>query len=379
MARANSFEGSTDETTVTTGNSGGGSGSAFDSVSVGTGATVVYDNAQSALGTFSCRIGTTGTSSLAYVGWTLASVASDYSRALLRLTSLPSAAAQPVVRYLSGAGQSFRVNVKSAGTIEVRDAGNSVVGTTTAAITAGQFWRLELHPVFSTTVGAVELRYYASPNSTGSPTETLTLTGLTLTANATEVRWGVGAALANAVSTWFDNVATEGTTWFGPALVNGTGLARATTFGTAAAGTRTVLGTAGRATTFGTAASGTRTVLGTAGHTTTFTPAAAGIRTTFGTADRTTTFSTTAEGVREVLGTAARETVFGTAASGIRTVLGSAARPIVFATTAEGYPVLDHDPTAILTASVTSATLAASTTAADLSASTTGATLVATA
>lgn len=320
MARANSFEGSSDETTVTTGNSGGGSGSAFDSAVVGTGATVVYDNAFSGLGTFSCRIGTTGTSSLAYVGWNLATVASDYARGLLRLTSLPSAAAQPVLRYLSGANQAFRVNVKSAGTIEVRDAGNNVVGTTTAAITAGQFWRLEVRPVFSTTVGAIELRYYASPNSTGSPTETLTLTGLTLTANATEIRWGVGAALANAVSTWFDNVATEGTTWFGPALVTGTA-ARSTTFATTNTGVRTVLGTAARATTFATSAAGVRTVLGTAARASAFATTAVGTRTVLGTAARATTFTSPATGIRTVLGTGARATTFTAPATGQSTAV----------------------------------------------------------
>lgn len=379
MARANSFEGGSDETNITVANSGSTSGSPFDDVNRGTGATVVYDNAIAALGTLSCRTSTTGTSATAYVAYTLASVTSDYARMYVRLTGLPSAAAQPILRYMSGANQSFRVNIKSGGAIEVRDAGQNVVGTTSATVSITTGFRVEVHPVFSATVGAVELRYWASQNSTGSPTETLTLTGLTLTASASEIRFGVGAGLANAVSVWFDNVATEGSTWFGPALVNGTGLARATTFGTSAAGTRTVLGTAARATTFGTSASGTRTVLGTAARATTFTPAAAGIRTTFGVGDRTTEFGTAAAGTREVLGTAARETTFDASAAGLRTVLGTAARDIVFATTAEGAPVLEHDPTATLTASVTSATIAATTTAATLGASTTGATLVATA
>lgn len=314
MARGNSFEGSSDETTVTSGNSGGSSGNAFDSVSVGTGATVVYDNAQAALGSFSCRMGTTGTSSLAYVSWTLASVTTDYSRGYLRLTSLPSAAAQPVLRYLSGGSQSFRVNVKSAGTIEVRDAGNSVVGTTTAAISAGQFWRMEIRTVLSATVGQVELRYFASPNGT-TPTETLNLSGLTLTANATEIRWGVGAALANAVSAWFDNVATEGSTWLGPATGSGTA-DQPTTLSTSVVGTRTVLGATNRPTNFAGSAAGSRTVLGTASRATAFDTAAIGARITFGLAVRETTFGTTATGQRVVLGTVTRATAFAAPAVG---------------------------------------------------------------
>lgn len=218
MARSNGFEGGSDETNVTIGNSGGASGDALDDVGRGTGATVVYDNAFAANGTYSVRTATGGTLAVAYVSYALANVTGDFSRSSFRLTSLPSAAAQPVLRYMSGANQAFRVNVKSAGTIEVRDAANNVAGTTTAAITAGQFWRMELRPVLSTTVGAVELRYWANPNSTGSPTETLNLTGLALTASANEVRFGVGAGLANAVAAWIDDIAVEGATWHGPAV-----------------------------------------------------------------------------------------------------------------------------------------------------------------
>lgn len=349
MARANSFEGSSDETNVSVANSVGG-GSAFDDVNRGTGATVVYDDAQAALGTFSCRTSTSGTSATAYVAWTLASVTSDYCRMYVRLTGLPSAAAQPILRYMSGANQAFRVNIKSGGAIEVRDAGQNVVGTTTSTVSTSVGFRIEVRPVLSTTVGAIELRYYASQNSTGSPTETLNLTGLTLTASASEIRFGVGAGLANAVNVWFDNVATEGTTWFGPALVNGTGLARAATFGTTAAGTRTVLGTAARATTFATSASGLRTV--------------------FGTGARATTFGLAAAGVRTVLGTAARPTTFGTSASGLRTVAGTASRATVFSALAIGdITVFDSTP-GVLTASTPTAALTATGTRSSLNATT---------
>lgn len=225
MARSNSFEGGTDEANITTGNSGGASGDAFDSVSIGTGATVVYDNAQAAHGSNSARIATTGTSSLAYISYTLATVGSDIMRAYIRLTSLPGVVAI-LARYLSGASQSLRVNVKAAGTLEVRDAGNSVVGTTTSAVTPGQFWRMEMQNVFSTTVGAVVLRLYNNPDS-DVITDSLTLSGLTLTANATEMRFGVGAAAANIAAMWFDDIAVEGATWHGPAVrtITPTGIA----------------------------------------------------------------------------------------------------------------------------------------------------------
>lgn len=351
MARGNSFEGGSDETTLTTGNSGGTSGNAFDSVSAGTGATLVFDNAQAApsLGSFSLRTATGGTSALAYAAWTLASVTSDYARGYFRFTSLPGAQ-QLIIRYLSGGSQSLRVNVKTDGAIEVRNAANSVVGTTTNTISAGSWFRVEIFTTFSTTVGAVTLRLYLSANGT-SITETLNLTSLVLTASSNELRWGVGAATSNAVAVWIDNVATEGTTWFGPALVTGAG-ARATTFGTAAAGTRTVLGSAARTTTFATTAAGVKTVLGTASRATTFGISATGVRETSGTGTRTTTFTTAAEGIREVLGTAPLAATFATTAEGGRTVLGTGRHAITFATAAEGGPVIEYQPTAVLVASV---------------------------
>lgn len=374
MARGNSFEGGSDETTLTTGNSGGTSGNAFDSVSVGTGATLVFDNAQAApsLGSFSLRTSTGGTSALAYASWTLASVTTDYCRGYFRFTSLPSAQ-QNFIRYLSAGSQSLRVNVTTGGLVEVRNAANSVVGTTTNAITAASWFRVEMFTTFSATVGAIVLRLYLSANST-SITETLNLTSLALTASASEVRWGVGSAMSNAVQVWTDNVATEGSTYFGPALVSGTA-ARATAFGTTVAGTRSVLGTAARATTFATTATGTKTVFGTVARASTFAATAAGIRETFGSAGRAETFGAAASGTTEVPGAGDLATVFASSATGLRTVLGAAARPIAFAAPASGAAVIEYVPTAVLTASTSAPTLAATAAAPMLSAAATAPTL----
>lgn len=376
MARTNTFEGGSDETTITTGNSGGTSRNAFDNVTIGTGASVVYDDAQSAHGTFAGRITTTGTSSLAYLSYTLASVTTDFMRCYYRFTSLPSAAAQPILRYLSGASQAYRVNVKSGGAIEVRDGGNSVVGTTTAVISAGSWFRIEIGTTFSATVGAVTLRLYLSRDST-SITESLTLTGLTLTANATEIRFGVGAALANAVSVWHDNIAIEGTGFFGPALTTGTA-DRTATFGAIVAGTPTVLGAAARSVTFGTVVSGGRTVLGTAARATTADTAAVGTRLVLGTAARAATFDAAAAGIREVTTTAALTGTFGTSAAGGRTALGSADRTMSFDALASGSVPIEHDASATLTASVSTPTLTATVTGPTLGATTTSAVLAAT-
>lgn len=227
MARSNSFEGGTNGVTLTQGsggNTGGASGDFLDVVDAGTG-TVAFTTGQAAHGTTSMLIATGGVSSLAYAGYTLASVTSDYMRCYIRLTSLPGVV-QILTRYMSGASQSLRVNVKAAGTIEVRDASNSVVGTTTSAVSTGVWWRLEMFTTFSATVGAVVLRLYNTADGT-SVTDSLNLSGLTLTASSTALRYGVGAAVASIPNTWYDDVATEGATWHGPAVrsVTPTGIA----------------------------------------------------------------------------------------------------------------------------------------------------------
>lgn len=221
MARSNSFEGGSNGVTLTQGsggNTGGSSGDFFNTVDTGGGVGVVaFSTAQAAHGSVSMTTSTAGVSSLAYAGYTLSSVTTDTCREYCRLVSLPSAAAQPVLRYMSGASQAYRVNVKSGGALEVRDAGNNVVGTTTSTISAGAWFRLELLTTFSATVGAITLRLYLSPDST-SISDSLTLSGLTLTATSNGLRFGIGSAMANAVQTWYDDVATEGATWHGPAL-----------------------------------------------------------------------------------------------------------------------------------------------------------------
>lgn len=233
MARSNSFEGGTNGVTVTAGNSGGASGDALDAVDAGTG-TVQFSTAQAAHGTTSMVVATS-TSSVAYAGYTLASVGSDIMRGLFRLTSLPSVV-QILARYMSGASQGLRVNVKAAGTLEVRDASNSVVGTTTAMVSTGQWWRLEMQTTLGAGTGACALRLYNSPDGT-TVTDSLTLSNLTLTANATALRYGVGAAAASIPNTWIDDIAVEGATWHGPAVqtINVSGIAVPLALGTPAA------------------------------------------------------------------------------------------------------------------------------------------------
>lgn len=235
MARTNSFEGGANGVTITTANSGGTSGDAFDNAPApGATGVMTFSTAQAAHGSVSMTTSTGGTSALAYAGYNLATTSGDVCRVYCRFTSLPSAQ-QNFVRYLSTGSQSLRVNVTTAGLVEVRNAANTVVGTTTSAISAGSWFRLELTSTWSTTAGTVALRLYLSPDST-TISDSLSLSSLVLTASANEIRFGVGATMANAVQVWYDDLAIEGATWHGPVTrsITPTGVAVAATLGSPA-------------------------------------------------------------------------------------------------------------------------------------------------
>jgi hypothetical protein len=66
----NNFEGGSNGSTITTGNSGGASGNAWDTITIGTSAVDVYDNSQAAHGSLSCKLSTAATSVSVYNAWT---------------------------------------------------------------------------------------------------------------------------------------------------------------------------------------------------------------------------------------------------------------------------------------------------------------------
>src|SRR5438067_677165 len=109
---SNSAEGGTNGTTVTTGNSGGGSGDAFSAVNIGTTGAVTFDSSASAHGGLSYAFSTGATSALANGTWSLTSAqATVYWRVYIRISG--ANASQNVIRMTAGGTQSTRVAVNS--------------------------------------------------------------------------------------------------------------------------------------------------------------------------------------------------------------------------------------------------------------------------
>lgn len=141
----NSAEGGTNGATVTTGNSGGGSGTAFTSVNIGANATLTYDNSQAAHGALSYHCGNNGTinANSAFVFLPGAASTSYATRFYIRFKTLPGTVGQAFMGLQNGGG--WRI----AGTNQfaIKDQSGAAIKTFTTTIVTDVWYRLELEIV----------------------------------------------------------------------------------------------------------------------------------------------------------------------------------------------------------------------------------------
>lgn len=215
----NTFEGSSDETTVTTGNSGGGSGDAFGSVVIDASNGVVYDSAKAAHGSFSCRMDI-ATANRTAVSWQSAQTGGSILECWGRLYYWNSAAPTVGIRlaalYQAGVLKAGLVHT-SGGLLRVSDSA-SASDDTIAAIPTSTWVRVEFHVIVSATVGQIEARLYladaTSPITNGTVSSAATRnTGTAID----EVAFGNTTFNAQTVQMWIDDLQLNGTGWPGPA------------------------------------------------------------------------------------------------------------------------------------------------------------------
>lgn len=213
----NTAEGGTNTTTVTTGNSGGASGNAWDSVAVG--GALTYDNTHSR-GALAYKV-VGDTVNPTYMTWTtaLGTAAEVWGRVYLYLTAAPSAATG-LVRIRVGGVQTMRIQLATAGAgqLEIRkNSGNTLVGTVATACATNQWIRFEYHLLAVTSGAQLEVRLYNTADS-ATATDQFSSTGDTLTsANVDEV--SVGHHNASAASTiWVDDIDVNTVGWPGPSV-----------------------------------------------------------------------------------------------------------------------------------------------------------------
>lgn len=211
MLLQNSFNGGTNGSTITTGNSGGTSGNAFDFV----GGTATYSNAH-ATGTrapMACSL-----ADGADISYDLPALAAStlYMRMYAWFTGNPSSSVDVM---FSMTDFVIVLERDTAGKLLLTDNGANIVITSTNSVALNQWVRIELKVVFGTTAtnGSAEVRLYNNADST-TATETKTVTSVDTRTIPAYVDW-VGSV---AGGMHIDDIALTDVDWLGPAGVTDT-------------------------------------------------------------------------------------------------------------------------------------------------------------
>lgn len=155
LAKLNSFEGGTDGTAITTGNSGGASGDPFDAVYV-----------------------LSGVQSMTAWVWPV-DQPDAYQGCYYRAPSpLPSATIYILQSTGAGNANGAQVRLTSAGAIQASNASDTTLGTSATTVAAGELFRVEMHHVANPAGGngTIEVRIFAGAdvdNPSDDPTEVL--------------------------------------------------------------------------------------------------------------------------------------------------------------------------------------------------------------
>jgi hypothetical protein len=161
-------EGGTNGTGITTGNSGGASGDAFDGVSLGSGATAVYDNAHSR-GGLAAKLATGGTAADCALTYStrLGSRTKAYFRAYFYIPSNPGTNHRLIDAFDSGSGQlCFALYLTTAGKLQSVDNGGGQIQIMTASVPLNAWFRVEMMVIGSATAGQVEVKRFDTPDGT---------------------------------------------------------------------------------------------------------------------------------------------------------------------------------------------------------------------
>jgi hypothetical protein len=175
----NTFEGGTAGSTITTGNSGGTSGTAFNFIQTVSGGASVYTSSSPYRGTLAGSFSSGGTTAgTAYAEYSTAVASSSsapvYGRLRFMMPSLPADATGIRVAVITDSAGSFvaELRVTNAGAVSIRGSGGTALATFTGTYAAGTWWDVGLAILaFSTTVGQIQGRKYAGD---GTVAQTIT-------------------------------------------------------------------------------------------------------------------------------------------------------------------------------------------------------------
>lgn len=172
----NTFDGGSSGTTISEINSGGASGTPFTLVEIITGATCTFQSTAAKHGSRGARI--TGSGAHAFVQHDIEANAKLSTRFYVSFPSAPTVTCQlytprSVVNYIGG------INITTALKLQVTNVAGTPVFTTTAALTANTYYRIEIsHFVATATTGAIQFKYFVGDSTTAVESFTTTTADL---------------------------------------------------------------------------------------------------------------------------------------------------------------------------------------------------------
>lgn len=168
----NSFEGGTDGTTVTTGNSGGASGTAFSGIQVvGTG-SAAFESSGPIHDAMSLLITAIGGTTM--VRWDAAVVGSRtelYGVAYMKWGAFPASYSTIIeAKQTDGGSLSFRIKINNTGQLRLTDSADATVWSAAASLSLNTVYRVEWH--INCTTGAYDVWWYLGDSNTAVDTRT---------------------------------------------------------------------------------------------------------------------------------------------------------------------------------------------------------------
>lgn len=207
LTRSNTLEGGTPGTAVSTANSGGASGDAFNSLS----GTTVFDNAFAHQGALSLKVSSNAGIAL-LAGWDWLATAgyrqTVYWRGYLYLTAYPTE--QQSLMQVTHSVNNHSLKLSTTGILTMGTGSGGNAGTVPVAL--NQWVRLE--GVEASGTNAIQVRLFNSPEST-TPTDTIQLTA-SIFAGLRNVVFGGNALTVVGYAFWWDDVAVSEVDWIGP-------------------------------------------------------------------------------------------------------------------------------------------------------------------
>jgi hypothetical protein len=181
----NNADGGSNGTTVTAGNSGGASGTAFDVVTIDASGLAVFDNAHAAHGPFAYKITGSGSGGARFEWDTTQTTI--YGRAYILAGSFPAGVTAFIDARNTGLAPAASLRLTATPRIALYDSTGNPAATGTTTLLVNVIYRVEFKVVFSATVGTMTVNLYLGDATTAL--ETIAATALNTNTQMTAMLW----------------------------------------------------------------------------------------------------------------------------------------------------------------------------------------------